>query len=527
MKRNTLTLGLLVALMGCVQSCNKEQVQVATPASLTPQVTNRLQAVFAKTLSKAIQSDPALRSFLQSESLKQFDMDYDVLYQMVKDAPIANGETFRERLTHYMPAQELAALEQQLPLLTIFIPTLPSGFSPKTWQPDQEIPQIAVRQLNDAKTPLFNGASGEETVIEPDLIPGFPVIVVKQNERVVVNGGTAVLGQSTRSFYQNAQFSFSFSSPAYDGEAPRSAKAPASGSTNRVAYDSYATGTLKMSYPNVLAYNIDIANPNYQWQRDYVYYGLTPTTSRGRLKDNFRETIRAFRLTEAGITKISGSSGNPTTPTVGSSNFINTNIWTDGKYEFLITVLFNPKDGSAPQTNIRFGATPSDVYDISYNKSRVWNSFDYYTITGVTPKEFHPEIPIATWDLSNFGTAWTYHVFEENQTVIHTEQQKVTTSYAANFGYDVSAGTDVKIGVKFGANTATTSERTVTLQYTEGSTDLGEKISYFYDPIITSTTSRSPFTPAYNTYDLALAGAASNVFLSVEPYSLIESQNNP
>jgi len=516
--------------MSGVQSCNKDLSSVAPVSTLTPNKINQLQTVFAKSLGQALKQDPELRAFLQTESLKQFDQDYDILYQMVKDTPINNGETLRERLIHYLPTDELASIEHQLPLLTIFIPTLPSGFSPETWHPAQEVPSIAVRQLNDGKTPLFNAVSGEQTIIEPGVIPGFPTLVVKQNERVVLSTNTPVLGEVTKPFYQNGQFSFQFSAPAYNGiqksisTKTSDEKSKAAGSS-RVGYDSQSgDGTFTMSYRNIQAYNIYTVDPSYQWQRDFVYYNLSPTTPKGRFRDSFRETIRAFRLSNAGIEKISGSSGNPTTPTIGSSNFT-TNSWTDGRYEFLIVVLFNPKDGSPPQTNIRFSAKPSEVYDINYQIRNLWGSVNYYTVTSVTPKEFHPEIAIAAWDLSNFGTAWTYHVYEENQTVVHTEQQRVSTTYAANFEYDASFGAIVKSGVKFGANASTTNEKTVTLQFTEGSTDLGEKISYFYDPIIVNTTSRYPFSPAYNTYDLPTGGTAGNVYLSVEPYSLIPSEN--
>lgn len=531
---------------------------------ITPETTNQLQVAFSKTLGKALKADPALRKFLKAESLKMFDQDNDVLYQMVKDSPIENGETFRERLTPYVSsAEELVIIEQQLPLLTILVPTLPSGFSPETWQTDKEVPEVAVRQLSSNKVPLYDG-EGQETMIQPGDIPGFPVVVVKQNERVMVNGNGRIAGEVLLDpFYQSGKLSFSFTSPAFDGIHPNNeeltrrslvvkantkSKLPEktvpnnSGQvgTNRIGYFFGSSSSGEVSGRAVGAYHVDIANPNYQWQRDYVYYGITPTTPRGRFNDHFRETIRNFQLTNAGIVRMSGYADDPNAPTVGGSYqtgpaYQGSPYWTDGAFEFMISVLCNPKDGSLAQKTVRFSARPLQLYDLLYNVG-YGGGRSYYQIKQVNPQPFNPNVSIAAWDLQNFGTAWTYHIFEENQTVTTSRQETSTTTYAANFEFDPTFLGYIKGGAKFGASATSVNQKVVTMQYTTGSTDLGEQTAYFYDPIITGVSGTGNgggefyatagyYYGQYSTYELAFGGSAGYVSLSVEPFSIIAADN--
>lgn len=549
--KKNLMIGILAALTGCLQSCEKDQLPTAADPTVTTdnqEVTNRLQIAFAKTLSKALQADPLLRKFLKVESNKMFDKDYDILYQMVKDYPIGNGETFRERLAHYAASSnELISIEQQLPLLTIFIPTLPGGFSAETWQTDTEVPLVAVRKLGDKKIPFY-GADGREAIMQPSDTPGFPVVVIKQNERVLAaTGSTRTENEKTPFFYQNQQFSFNFTGGAFDGIhsnpktaariAPQvnklSVAAGNGGTAGRVAHaPGFEAEERVISAPNITAFELTQANPSAIWQRDYVYYGLTPTNNRGPLKTNFRETIRAFRLSTAGINKIADHPTNPAdydplNPVVGSTNG-NTSAWTDGYFEFTINVLYNAKVGQN-STSVDFGARPDDLYDITYEHIQggfwLWK-YDYYKITSVTPKIMYPSVDIATWDLQNFGTAWVYKIYETNTTTSVTQTYRLQTTYAENF--EINAGGTigvVKVDGKYGASATTVRENTISYAYKLESTNLGEKVAYFYNPVIVSISQGQYGDDLYNTYDLEPGGSAGYVFLSVEPWSIVQRDN--
>lgn len=527
MNKKVITLTALATLMSCVQSCHKDQLPVAPNVVITPENINQLQTVFGKALSKALKSDAELREFLKMESLKKFDLDNDILYQMVKDVSISNGETFHDKLTHYITATDLSSIENQLPLLTIFVPSLPSGFSPQTWQTSQEIPKVAVQKLGDSRVPFYN-EDGVEAFIQPGDIPGFPLIAIKQSERVMTSksGDT-----SSETFFQNAAFSFNFTASTFDGIHPgseetqrrkmqeaHSAKVlqakenkPDPSKTNRLAWSYLMASRVER------AYQIDRANSGFEWQRDYVYYGITPSVPKGKLLSNFRENIQGMKINNQGIQRMSGYSGDPTLPVVGNmSNGYP--VWLDGNYEFLIVLLNNPKDGTPAQRNIRFGARPQDLYSVNYTSV---GGGGYYRVDSITPLDFYPFYSIAAWDLQNFGTAWIYHVFEENQTVTTTQQETVSTTYAANFEFDPTFLGFIKGGAKFGASASTNNQKVVTIQYTTGSTDLGEQTAYFYDPIIVGTVPAYG-SGAYNTFDLY----TGYVTFDIQPLSVVDSENS-
>ena len=303
MKTKFTSVGLLITLMSITQSCQKdESVNLSVPNGTVVKLQNQteinqLQIAFAKSLAKGIKADPELRKFLKAEALKMFDKDYDILYQMVKDQQIGGGETFRKRLSHYTASEnELTLIENKVPSLTIFIPSLPSNFSAETWDANNEIPMVAVRKLDTNDVPFYDD-KGIENIIPASDTPGFPILVIKQNERVSIVDNISHTGEYDQPpFYQNNQFAFSFSAIAYDGIHLDNKV------SNRVAYSPYFSAKDRaISGPNITAYNLVIDNPNALWQRDYVYYGITSASDRGAVKTNFKETIRSLKLSTAGI----------------------------------------------------------------------------------------------------------------------------------------------------------------------------------------------------------------------------------
>src|SRR5690606_31164118 len=123
---------------------------------------------------------------LKNEALRKFNKDYDVLYNYVKDKAVGDS-TFRELLLPYFENEdELIQIEYTLEALTIFVPSLPeNSFSAETWNTSQETPLVAIRLLNNDKTPVIN-SEGESFLFDNNVIPGFPVVVLKENERVTV-----------------------------------------------------------------------------------------------------------------------------------------------------------------------------------------------------------------------------------------------------------------------------------------------------------------------------------------------------
>lgn len=533
MNKKYLHVGLLALAMSATQSCQKEDFsQIKSPTTNATQPTpadvaetNRLQTVFAKALAKAIQADAPLRAYLKQEATKQFDNDFDILYQLIKDH-VVDGSTVHDRLaTHIESAEDLASIESKIPLLTIFIPTLPSGFSAKTWNATADIPSVAVSKIGENVISFYDG-NGVAGTIQPEQIPGFPILLVKLNERVTISGNnsgdkSSAASRAKLTFHQNSQFAFSFGGEAFDNIHPasqaanRQANFPGDADTskdidlvNRDAFFSNHDGTGN-GYPEI-------------WQRDYVYYGIgyqaffydsgakddTYHTS-GALNRRYRETIRSMTLSVDGLNKIADQSGDPRF--VANKTSLNAPSWTDGYFEFKVIVLYNAKDGTGDNFTRVFTARGQDLFDITYTRQGF-----YYSVSSIKPKEMSLNVPIANWDLNNYGTAWKFMFYEEDQQETVTSTESVTTTYAANF--EINVGDPKKIGAKFGASATTQNTKSVQVVKTLGSDFLGEAILRFSDPIVLNTGfgGTDGGLHAY-TLDIDTGGSTGYIHAGVEP----------
>jgi len=105
---------------------------------------------FAQTLSLAM-SNTAVRNFLKTEAALQFDQDYDVLYQVVKNKQVSPGQTFASLLISYAPSTiqnktsffntDLCQLD---PLLNISFPELANNIKVESWNTGSYVPLVAV-----------------------------------------------------------------------------------------------------------------------------------------------------------------------------------------------------------------------------------------------------------------------------------------------------------------------------------------------------------------------------------------------
>ena len=107
-------------------------LQFFTGASLQAQEITKDQArnQFAQTLALAM-SNPGLRDFLKTEASRQFDGDFDILYEVVKNREVSPGRTFASVLANYASGSipnKVAFFSSDLcqidPLLNISFPEL-------------------------------------------------------------------------------------------------------------------------------------------------------------------------------------------------------------------------------------------------------------------------------------------------------------------------------------------------------------------------------------------------------------------
>ncbi|WP_300906049.1 hypothetical protein [uncultured Bacteroides sp.] len=138
----------------CMTACQKDELS-GTNQSATESVSEKetLLSNFAEVLSKVIYDRQDVREFLKSEAIKQFDKNYDVLYVLVKDKMIG-GSTFRDILVEYSSEDEIAHIEDGIPLLNILIPEI-AFFGINADNMDCEDSEIPVAVSKESVTALY------------------------------------------------------------------------------------------------------------------------------------------------------------------------------------------------------------------------------------------------------------------------------------------------------------------------------------------------------------------------------------
>lgn len=543
MKKITLKL-LFISMFVCpiiLNSCKKDQKSIdESPAlQLNEQDKNALKVTFAKALAIAIEKEPLVRKFIKEESLKQFDNDYDVLFEMVRGTKLDNNETFYDKVVKYASSKnDIDKAIEQLPTLTIMVPEVPN-FSADSWNLDSEKPAVAVSpDAKVYKNVEMYYANGRITKVPYGSIPAFPVVVVKENERVSVSGharaanksataniasAEAVSVSDNQTFLVSNNRSFKFNNEAFNGSRNNVMK-------QRTMYGKLSSVRAERPRPDVNVVDpsrfdqtvIDAYNLQLDWQRDYIYYGLNPATGvkSGKFNNNYQEYIVSIRMKDNNIGQISDQEEDPRHNDVG---YYYPNIppgregvrpslqppvypWTDGAFEINISVLINSKHGAGTTVSKVISAKPSDLYTPTYQKDRGTGIVSFRSLL---TKEFFVNEPIAPWDLENYGSVWKFIVFEKDNSETEKKAYTYTTVFATNFNFEAGFGEKVKIGAKFGASTTDTKQNSYEIVTTRTSDQLGEGILEFGSPIIVRKEANGTYVP--NTV------STGSMLITVEP----------
>ncbi len=431
---------------------------------------NELYQEFARSLAIAVNEEAALRPFLKKEGMKMFDNDYDILYLSVKDEIVtADGLSFYQLITKHASNPSLIdAIEKELPLLNIYIPELPSGFSCDTWNSSDEVPMVTYTD-RDADSYLVYDASGDYEAISNELIPGFPILVLKKNERVRITSNPRARAGSG--------FTFEFADAVFDGS--KDFKRQHNG---RQSFNGRIPLIDLSGRVGSAAWRFRDFNNAGKWQRDFIYYGIDDEDERGPFDHSYSEFIYSMRfLNSDGLIQISDASNDPSTWGGGWNSIPG---WTDGIFEFNLTAVRSAQNGTGETLKKAFTARGSDLFNINYDYTDYGRLGKVYFITSITPKIFYPDdLEFTEWDLSVYGTSWKF-IFEElDPSEIFTKSYSVSSKLATNFGFDIGFGENVKIGLKFGATLENSKSETFTTETTVESDFLGECIVDFGDPI--------------------------------------------
>lgn len=429
--------------------------------------------LFSKLLYNSMIDSKGLRGFLREEGLRKFNNDTDVLFSLYLDSRIEEKTFFEILGGHNTENLDLRQFFKENPLYTLHIPTLPNGFNAESWDCDNQIPSVAFNINGNWFLYSDEGLS----LIETDLIPGFPTLVLKTNERI------RITPDSDKPSFRSGDISFSFIDDVFDG---------------RVQNNQNSLSMNQLIWSTIFDPKIyQVRNVGDVWQRDYVYFGITQNQSTGVIDRSFRERLFTIKFnTSAGYYKISqdysGANGVIMDQRIRDSESLTG--WTDGIFEFRVTLV--PNDLTPTTSNAIssfFQAKGSDLFDVTYTSHKkgfpCLRNCTYYKVSSITPKEFYiPYISFfPVWDVNQYGIEWRLF-FEEVDSNIYVETSETNTiKRVINAEFSASFGDVVKIGPKYGASIESTKSVTNKRTFNQINNDLGNTVIYWYDPFVLST----------------------------------------
>ena len=428
----------------CIVSCTMDDLFPTRNEKSYCENTDQLLP-FAKALHSAMKDSPALRELIKKEALVRFNKEYEVLYQFIKEERVENGLSVRRLLLKYFENEAiLASIEANHPALTIHIPILPEkSFSAEIWNTGVQVPAVAIypiiHSLNTtvvARKGLYNNNS-EVFEIDAARIPAFPVVVLKDNARVVVSRNASSRYASLNN--KNSDYVFDFVDDYYDGSIPDS--------NPDLRSSSFFPAAL-IDQKVIDAY--EMYKDTDGWQRNYIYYNITPSNPTGMLSNDFKESVIGFQFYKEHdpaiiINQLSNSNTAPHIPYP----------WTEGQINFKLTAekWFHTNTNYPSLITAYFSAYPEALFEVSFRKNG--NTF-IPSVTGHKPLNLN--IPLMTWDIEHYSEGMKISVWKLSPSAT------VTTINTTN----------------------TTS--TITTQYYISDRHLGDGIVLFGDPVITGQT---------------------------------------
>jgi len=414
----------------------------------------------------------ALRELIRTKALEMFNKDYDVLYGMIADEKLENNVTVNELMLKNMADKKtMTDLEKISPTLTILVPELPeNSFNAEKWDTSTEIPRVAIRLTTSNDVPVID-LDGSERVIEWKYTPAFPVLVIKDNERVVAERDKEFNKKDTRSFQNKKGEKYRFTFDSYDKQKDKNKRFAFFGSD--------------MDPKLLTAYNTYLNADG--WQRDYIYYGISPNQDRGVFNYDFKEKIKTFRLVGDPITAYNKIADQTDDPRIMQNTLHPMSSWTNGSFDFKVSTLVNAKNGVGTEYVTAFGATPDNLFNLTYELvvSYPWN---YYRLTNVELDYYYIDnggLEIINWDLNEYASSINIRIEEVDNTTTTHLQESSTVKFATNFA--IEATVLKKIGIKFGASLENTQVQTYQRSFTQDNDQLGYVIVNFADDVVLNT----------------------------------------
>lgn len=223
------------------------------------------------------------------------------------------------------------------------------------------------------------------------------------------------------------------------------------------------------------------------WQRDNIYYGLTPNNTVGTLRRNIVEYIRSLQFSYQAFLKMKDQPGDPNFRggVIGDTSDYPDGIsqeefWQDGYFEFKIDITINNQSGLGTNITKYLSVPPYDAFYLNYKRTKrfKWSLFE---VTSIESSNIYPDIKLVTWDLQQNSFSWKFNFAEVDDQETYTTQESITSEFATNFGLGFE-----KIGLNFGGSAKTTKQSQYTRVTYKNSDELGTLEVNFSDPILMS-----------------------------------------
>ncbi|MCR5352058.1 MAG: hypothetical protein K6E35_06165 [Bacteroidales bacterium] len=469
------------------------------------------QQSFAAILSAAVSENPSLRTFIHTTALEQFDNDYDVFYPFVKNSVIEKNLTFRDILLNYTDEETLSSIEMTLPKLTILVPDWSwiGGFSVNSWDPSSD---VAVSfNIPDGYIGVYY--QGEYLGELPDeSFPDFPVLIIKDNERIVYSPGTK--GGEAQYDFVDAAFSntqtkveHQYSEVLIDGTPDISNFVPEQEVNYRVREAfSYFSGSSSC------------------YQRDYLYYNMTAANQTKARNDNIWERVYKFKFNS-----YASSFLHDDVITISNRYFINYDLdahpekkkvdnrknydwktaaelrsefYADGKLDLLFLISIPAKSSGVFTTQKVTSVSFGDVFaidhaDLDYRHRTLFcRDWFVYTIKAsyIKPRWCILNWTLPRWDISQESSMITINVAEFDETgsseFTYTTKKTITNNFKLDTDISnipIGDSAKLKVGLGYSFTDANESSSTKKFTRTQGGVDaLGQTEWDYLTPIVKS-----------------------------------------
>lgn len=520
---------VVITLSFFASSCNKNDLEAPLQASLVD-VRDGQSALenFSISLSKAVYAYPEVREFLKSEAMKRFDNDDEVFYPFVKDREVGTLGTFREILVRELGSEELMKqIEEKVLSLTILVSDATwfdsEGFCLDRWDTSDSYVAITYREGDGFCRKLF-GNGCLIGAIEKGTIPGGPVLIVKENERVVASVPTK--GGTVNYTFISDAFNASKNQPKTKDNYSWEWLNEAQGNNSNIVNAS----TLNSINPDIItAYNL-FKNNSYACQNDYIYYGMTSDASVGRLRKDVRNKIYRFKLNPDAFESVFDDiernyvnyygidDGGKGYNMQDSQATVYARLWADGCLEIRFTIMAGSKGNSSEAYSVR----ARDLFTVKNNivKKEEWGAtlFKWYinwrysfnesgdykrNSTSLNAKWYYPNdnFTLPEWDLPNLSS-YSLKVEEIDRGVTHYDEITVTYKIASsttekfNYEYDASGENYEQVGkteLGWSGNDEISMSEKQSIQWTDKDDFLGSPIVSYSDKYVKMATSSSQY----------------------------------